>query len=122
MDPRFRPISIEIVVAIALFMILFQTGIVTADATSPITLLFLAVLIAELVRILWKLRNLRKAGVDIDHQGMRSPVWDAVNPKVGDAYYTVRQWEQPLFWLIGIVFSACALAVIIVIVLYFVHF
>ena len=86
MDPRARPLSIETVVFITIFLLIFKLGIVSMDVTNPVTLILLLLALIEFVRILYKFHVLKKEGVDIDEQGYRNVVVDTVSPQMGDTF------------------------------------
>jgi hypothetical protein len=104
MDPRMRPVSVEILVVVGVFLLLFQSKLLPIDLTSPVTLLVLLLVVAEFVRILYKLRKLRKAGVDLADESMKSPVWYGVSPKVGNVDYKINKTLQPVYWVIAVAF------------------
>ncbi|MDP3956687.1 MAG: hypothetical protein Q8P97_01695 [bacterium] len=100
MDPRFRPLSFEIIIAVAVFLFLSQSGILSTDISNPITLTVALLFVVECFRILYKLRKLRKAGVNIAEQSYRSPVVDAVSPQMGNAYSQINKWAVRLLGLV----------------------
>ncbi len=99
-----RPVSVEILVVVGVFLLLFQANLVPMDLTNPITLGVLLIVVAEFGRILYKLRKLRNDGVDIADEGTKSPVWYGVSQKVGNIDYKVNRALQPVYWAITIVF------------------
>ncbi len=117
MHPRFKPLAIEITITVAIFLLLFQGGILPSDLSNPYVLLVVGVFIAEFIRILYKLRRLRLEGVDIDDEGLKSPVLYGASSKLGNFDYQWKKNTKPIYWIIGIVFSLMALVVVTFIIL-----
>ena len=69
MDKRFRPISFEIIIFIAIFLYIFHLKIILDNISSPLVIILLLFGLAEFIRILYELRTLKKEGVNIDEQG-----------------------------------------------------
>jgi hypothetical protein len=101
MDKRFRPISIEMCVAVIIFLVVAQ--LLPQDLTNPFTLVFFLLALAEFIRILYKLRKLRKEGVDISAQQYRSPLYDAMSPKMGNTY---SFFNKKRIFLLGLILLA----------------
>jgi len=117
MNPKFRATSLEILLFLSVLIMLFKTGVIT-DVTIPLTQTILVLSAAEAVRVLLKLRRLRQGGIDIDDQGLRSPLLYAVSPHVADLDYKFHRTLRPLYWACAIVFVAFALITILVLILY----
>jgi hypothetical protein len=101
MDQRFKPVSIEIGVAVIVLLIVSEA--LPKDLTNPITLTFLLLMVAEFIRILYLLRKLGKEGVNISEQEYRSPVYDSISSQAGDTYAKFSRWRV---YLIGITLAA----------------
>jgi hypothetical protein len=104
MDPRMRPVSVEILIAVGALLLLFQFKLLPLDLTNPITLLVLLLFMAEFVRILYKLRNLRMEGVNVGDESLKSPVWYGASERVGNVDYKINKTLQPVYWVIAIAF------------------
>ena len=105
MDPRFRSFSFEMIIVVAVFLTVFQSGILSMDVTNPITLTVLFLFVIECFRILYKLRRFRKEGVNIAEQSYRSPIVDTISPRIGSSYTQINKWIIRLIGLILIVSS-----------------
>jgi hypothetical protein len=117
MDPRFKPIAIEITIFLIVFTVLiggrnnygdFTEGLIKKNMDSGWYLLLLFVFAAELVRITWKLRKLRKQGVNIDDEAMKSHNPDMTNPEKNEIEYINAKKSQPIYKIMTWMFVGCA--------------
>ena len=110
MDPRMRPLSMEILIAVGLLVALFQLNqqklspIDITDMSNPVTVIILLIFVAEFFRILYKLRKLRLEGVDLSNESLKSPVWYGASLQAGGLDYKINKILQPIYWAIAITF------------------
>jgi len=70
--------------------------------------------LVEFIAILFKLHALRKEGIDLQQQEYRSPVYDSIDPALGNSYASFNKWRvRVLFIILGIVFVAALAAQIV---------
>lgn len=117
MNPKFKPISIEILVTIFLFLFIFsKDGLVGPSLDSLLIKVVLLVFVIEFLRILYKLHKLSMSGVDIDDEGMKSPFWYLVKPKVGESLYKKDKFLKPVYWTAAIIFSFFAIITVVFVI------
>ena len=103
MDPRWRPVSIEIMVTCIVLIGVFQLHLISMDVTNLVTQIVLLIFVAEFVRILYLFNKLKNEGVNIAAQAYRSPLADSLGTRTGNAYAAFSKWRM---YLIGIVIAA----------------
>lgn len=103
-----KALAIEMMIVLGIPLLLFQSNIIPLDGpfTFPIALLALA----ELIRLLYKFRQMRLQGINIADEGLKNPLLYSVNPRLGDFGYRWVRFQKPLLWVAtGLL---CAMAVL----------
>src|SRR5437764_994908 len=103
MNPRVERIYIEMVTVLGAPVILLGTGVVRVDLANPLVDIVMFLWLVWAVRVLWKLRSLASAGVDVDDEFRKSPLLYHIDRSAAGADHEWQRRTAAIQWGIAVV-------------------